>query len=187
MRKLSGLVLAGALLLSVSAVQAAEVTHIQANNLFANMVANDPDTGGSTGVFVTRQKGGGTVDTIFFIMTDPVSGAFVLGQGTLPKGAFRASAKHASLEVNVNEIALSFVIGEIPANAVISIEWDATSSVHTAGSTKQDFGNVQVNTTGNRTTTVSDVEGSVFGVPLADFATGDTSTIHETLHIHVTM
>src|SRR5262245_49584514 len=132
MRKLSGLVLVGALLLSVSAVQAAEVTHLQANNLFANAVSNDLETGASTGIFVTRQKRGGTVDSIFFIINDPVSGTFILGSGVLPKGAFKASAKSASLDVDINDITLDFVVGEIPADGVISVDWAATGSVHTA-------------------------------------------------------
>src|SRR5688572_18284174 len=119
MRKLSGLVLVGAVLLPISFAHAVEVVRLPANNMFANAIANDPDAGSSTGVFVTRQKGqqGGPVDSIFFIISS--AEGFLLGSGTLPAGAFQASAQAASLNVDINDMTLDMLIGEIPANSVI--------------------------------------------------------------------
>src|SRR5262245_35616609 len=104
MRKfLSGLVLVGAVVLPLSLAQAStEVMRLPANNTFANAVSNDPNTGVTTGIFVTRHKGsrGGPVDTLFYIVSNP-DFSFFAGGGVLPQGAFHVDATGATLDIDV--------------------------------------------------------------------------------------
>src|SRR5262245_33047625 len=175
-RSLLGLVL-GAVILPLSYAQAAtEVTRLPANNASANAFYGD-EAGNSIGIFVTRSKGGkgGPVDRLFYIvfMSD---GTGVMGSGVLPAGAFHVEAKSAWLEVDVNDIAYDFLLGSIPANPMLSVDWAATDQTHLAGNNKLDFGNTHVLFVGNRTTTVSDVTATVFGAALSD-PVGDMASL----------
>src|SRR5262249_54703335 len=167
MRKVPGLVLVvvGAVIAPFSLARAAtEVTRLPAHNQSVSAFSADPDTGASLGVFVTREKvnkGGGPIDTIFFVLSSP-SGEFILGQGTLPQGAFHIDAHAASLDVAIDDIAFTTELGTIP-DGVISIDWKATDVTRDSGSTKLDFGNVHVHFVGTRTTAPAQVAGSFLG------------------------
>jgi hypothetical protein len=147
---------------------ATEVAHFPANNRFASANSTAPD-GTSTGVFVSREIGkpGGPVDTVSVIISRP-DGSFTFAMGVLPQGAFHYTAQSASLDVDLNAITLDTLIGEIPANGVVSVDWDGTSTTRTAGNSVQEFGNVRVIFAGVRTAVVADVTGTVFGAPLVD-------------------
>jgi hypothetical protein len=168
MRKIVGLVLGlGAVVAELSVVQAAtEVAHFPANNRFASATSNAPD-GSSTSVFVSREIGqpGGPVDTVSVITSQP-DGSFTLAVGVLPQGAFQFSAQSASLDVDLNAITLTTLIGELPENGVVSVDWDGTETTRTAGNSVLEFDNVRVIFSGVRTAVVADVTGTVFGVPL---------------------
>ena len=116
MRKVTGsvLLLVGAIVAPLSMAQAStEVTRLPAHNQSVNAITFDPNTGASSAVFVTHEKvnkGGGPVDSIFFIV-QKANGDFFFGQGTLPKGAFHIDAHSASLDVNVDDIAFTSEFG----------------------------------------------------------------------------
>jgi len=170
MHKIVGhVVVLGAVVAQLSMAQAAtEVAHFPANNRFASANSTAPD-GSTTSVFVSREIGqpGGPVDTVSVITSGP-DGSFTLAIGVLPQGAFQFSAQSASLDVDLNEITLSTLIGELPENGVVSVDWDGTDTTRTAGNNVLDSGNVRVVFSGVRTTVVADVTGTVFGVPLVD-------------------
>jgi hypothetical protein len=179
MRKVSGLVLLGAVLVPLSLAQAAEVMRLPANNAMANAISTDPATGATAGIFVTREKGtqGGPVDRIFFIISAP-SGEFLAGGGVLPKGAFHADAHSASLDIDIHDVPLDFSAGEIPADGVISVDWQVTNTTRDSGVTKLQFDNVTVNFVGTRATSGADVDGEIFGAGLIA-PTGDLTYIHQ--------
>ncbi len=182
MRRISGLVLAASLLLPVSLARAAEVTQIYTNNQFANATSTDPNTGNTIGIFVSRQKGkGAPVDSVFMIVSGP-SGFAELG-GVLPKGAFHVSAKSASLDVDIADIAANVNIG-FPATGTVSVDWHAGDVTRTSGNTKFEFGNTTVNIVGTATSATADVTGSFFGADLIA-PTGDLSLAHDSVIIHV--
>ena len=147
MRRISGLVLAASLLLPVSFARAAEVTHLYTNNQFANAVSTD-NAGNSIGVFVTREKGKGAPrDSIFVIFSDTFgNSAFI--SGTLPKNAFKVSAKKASVDVDIDDIDVTSESGTLP-DGVISVDWAATDVTRTSGNTKLQFGNTTVSFVGH--------------------------------------
>jgi hypothetical protein len=179
---ISGAALVASLFLPVSLAHAAEVTRLPSNNMFANAVSNDAATGTSTGVFVTRMKGspGGPVDSIFVIISGP-SGFSVLS-GTLPKGAFHADAKSASLDVDISEITVTFEMGDLPATGLISVDWHATDVTRISGNTQIDIGNGHVNIVGTTSSSPATVAGSVFGTALVA-PTGDLSTTKQAVII----
>jgi hypothetical protein len=184
MRKLSGLVMVGAVVVPLSLAQAAtEVVRFPANNTFANVVSNDPVTGTATGVFVTRAKGsaGGPVDSIFFIISRP-DGTNTFGAGTLPQGAFQVSGHTASLEVDINAITLDFQEGEIPENGLITADWLATDVQRISGAAKFEFDNVMALFVGTGADVASDAAGEVFGVPMVD-PVGSLRLLHQGLII----
>ena len=178
MRKIFGLALVAAVVVPLSQARAAtEVMRLPANNTFADAISNDP-SGVTTGVFVSRNKGskGPVVDSIFFIISQP-DGTSTFGSGTLPTGAFHVDAHSASLNVDINDITLDFSSGDLPADGVISIDWTRTSQTRMSGSVQFNFDNIHAVIAGTRLTVVSDVDGSVFGVPLVDpFGEVDTVT-----------
>jgi hypothetical protein len=186
MRKVTGLALlvVGAVVAPLSMAQAStEVTRLPAHNQSVNAITFDPNTGASTGVFVTREKvtqGGGPVDTIFFIVSK-ANGDFFFGQGVLPKGAFHIDAHSASLDVDTADIAFSFSSGNIPASS-ISIDWSKADVTRESGSTKLDMGNVHVSFVGTRTFAPATVAGSVLGDELVG-ATGEIDTITQAIII----
>ena len=103
---LSGLVLVGAVLVSLSQAQAAtEVMRLPATNTFANAISIDPVTGATTGIFVSRHKTdrGGPVDTLFYI-AQLADGSFISGGGVLPKNAFHVDGQGATLDVDVHDM-----------------------------------------------------------------------------------
>lgn len=182
MRRISGLVLAAAVLLPVSYARAADVTQLYSNNQFASATSTDPNTGATIGVFVTREKGKGEPrDSVFLVVSGPTGTSLL--SGTLPKGAVHFTAKSASLEVDVADIVPTFEI-DFPASGVVSVNWQATDITRTSGSTKQEFGNVSVNTVGTRTDADANVSGSFLGADLAA-PTGTLSRVHESVIIHV--
>lgn len=179
MRKIIGLVvLVGGIVAQLSVARAStEVLRLPANNQFVGAVSTDPVTGLTTGVFVTRVIGeqGGPVDTVTVIISSETE--FNLASGVLPQGAFQVSAQSASLDVDINAITLDTVIGELPANGVISLDWQAIEVQHTAGNAKFDIGNGQALIVGTRTDATADVTGTAFGAPLADDASGSISAV----------
>ncbi len=182
MRRISGLVLAAALLLSASFARAAEVIQIYTNNLFASAFTTDPVTGNSIGIFPSRVKGkGAPVDTLFVIVSGP--SGFATIQGTLPKNALHITANAASLEIDVADLT-DVVNNGFPAQGVISVDWHATGVERTSGSFKQEYGNVTATNVGTATFSAAAVEGSFFGADLIDPA-GDLSLAHSSLHIHI--
>jgi hypothetical protein len=186
LKVVSRVVALGVVVAQLSTAQAAtEVAHFPANNRFANVVVNAPD-GTSTGVFVTREIGasGGPVDRIGFIISRP-DGIIVFGSGVLPNGAFHFNANSASVDVDVNDIILDTLIGDIPENSVISIDWEGTDLQRTAGNNVADFGNLRVIFSGVTTAVVADVTGTVFGVPLGD-AVGDLMKLSQQVTVITT-
>jgi hypothetical protein len=185
MRKIIALVVVvGAVAAQLALAHAAtEVARFPANNRFANAVSTAPD-GTTTGVFVSREIGqpGGPIDRVAVIISRP-DGAFTFLAGVLPQGAFQYAARSASLDVDLHAITLDpSSIGEIPANGVISIDWDATDVQHTAGNTVFNFGNVHVVIAGTRTDVVADVTGTVFGAPLVA-PSGNMSSVTQSVII----
>jgi len=170
MRKIVGLIVVlGAVVAQLAMARAAtEVAHFPANNRFATAISNAPD-GTSTGVFVTREIGqpGGPVDTVAVIISRP-DGSFTLAIGVLPQGAFHFTPQSASLDVDLNAITLDTLIGELPENGVVSVDWEGTDTQRTAGNSVSEFDNVRVIFSGVSTAVVAEVTGTVFGVPLVD-------------------
>ena len=71
-KTMAGLILAASLIAPLAVARAAEVTHIQTNNLFAGANSTDEATQTTTSVFVTREKGMGQPrDSIFVIISGP--------------------------------------------------------------------------------------------------------------------
>jgi hypothetical protein len=183
MRKLGGLVLAGALLLSVSSAQAAEVANMLTNNLFATAISNDADTGTTTAVFVTREKGKGAPrDSITVFVSGP--NGFSVISGSLPKNALQINKKSASVDVAVSDIVVTFQDGDIPPDGVVSVDWEATDVTRTTGNEVLEFGTTRVHIHGHRTSATAVIEGSVFGADMVA-PTGDISTVHDIVQIHV--
>jgi hypothetical protein len=182
MRRISGLVLAASLLLPVSLARAAEVTHLYTNNQFANAVSTD-SAGNSIGVFVTREKGKGAPrDSIFVIFSDTFgNSAFI--SGTLPKNAFKVSAKSASVDVDIDDIDVTSESGTLP-DGVISVNWAATDVTRESGNSKLQLGNTTVSFVGTSTSSPANITGTVLGAALVA-ATGDLSRAHTSVIIHV--
>jgi len=165
----SCVVVLGAVVAQLGMAKAAtEVAHFPANNRFATAISNAPD-GTSTGVFVTREitQPGGPVDTVAVIISRP-DGSFTLAIGVLPQGAFHFTPRSASLDVDLNAITLDTLIGELPENGVVSVDWDGTDTERTAGNSVSEFDNVRVIFSGVTTAVVAEVAGTVFGLPLVD-------------------
>jgi hypothetical protein len=177
MRKiLSGLLLVGAVVLPLSMARAAtEVMRLPATNTFANIISNDPVTGVTTGIFVSRHKTdrGGPVDTLFFNISRP-DGSFVSVGGDLPRGAFHVDATGASLNVDLHDMDLGGA--EVPGNGIITAEWDVTGTAHDSGSTQFNSGNVHVLFVGTSKQSTTDMEANALGVELAGL-TGDIRTL----------
>jgi hypothetical protein len=181
-RLLPGAALVASLFLPAALAHAAEVTRLPSNNMFATAVSTDPATETSTGVFVTRVKGGpkGPVDSIFVIISGPSGSSLIAG--TLPTGAFHADAKSASLDVDISEIMVTFEDGTLPETGLISVDWHATDVTRISGNTKIDIGNGHVNIVGTSSSSPATVTGSVFGTALVG-PTGDLSTTKQAVII----
>src|SRR4051794_34784062 len=160
MKRISGLVLMVSLLLPLSFAHAAtDVMQLYTNNLFASASSTDDATQTSTSVFVTRMKGKGTfVDTIFVGISGPSGSSFIAG--TLPKNALQITAKTASLDVDLSEIAVTDSL-DFPAQGVVSVDWRATNVTRTSGSTRFQSGNLTANIVGTSTFADAITSGSV--------------------------
>jgi len=168
---LSGLVLVGAVLVSLSQAQAAtEVMRLPATNTFANAISIDPVTGATTGIFVSRHKTdrGGPVDTLFYI-AQLADGSFISGGGVLPKNAFHVDGHGASLDVDVHDMVLdpNLQTGDVPADGEIHVAWDKTGVDRTSGSTQFNIGTQHVLFVGTSNTASCDIAASAFGADLA--------------------
>jgi hypothetical protein len=180
MRKIFGLVL-GAVLLPLSVAHAADVTVLYTNNQFANAVSTD-SAGNTIGVFVTREKGkGAPVDSISVTISDAFGNSSTVN-GTLPKNAFKVSAKKASVDVDIADIDVTFSSGSL--SGIVSVDWAAGDVTRESGNTKFSFGNTSVLIVGTSTSASATVTGSVAGMPLVN-PIGDLSKAHDSVHIHV--
>jgi len=172
MRKIASLfVVFGAVVAQFSTARAETVVlHLPANNrmAIANSTAAD---GTSIQIGVTRElKGSGApVDRLNIIIFNPNTGDFTFATGILPTGAFHYDSHSASVEVDVADIKFDQpVIGDFPESGVISVDWEGTATTRTAGNNILEFDNVRVVFAGVRTEVVADVDGTLFGVPLAN-------------------
>ena len=183
-KKIPGLVLVVSLIAPLAVARAAEVTHISSNNLFAGANATDESTQTTTSVFVTREKVNGQPrDSIAVIISGPSDFSFI--SGVLPNGALSINKKKASLDVVIGDIAVIDQVGVFPADGVVSVEWNAGDLERTSGDTVIDGGpGVTIHVHGHRTFAAAAIDGSVLGTALVA-ATGDISTVHDTVMIHV--
>jgi hypothetical protein len=183
-KKIAGLVLAATLIAPLAVARAAEVTHIKSNNLFASANSTDEATQTTTSVFVSREKGKGAPrDSIFVIISGPSGFSFV--SGTLPNGALTINKKKASLDVVIGDIAVIDTSGDLPADGVVSVDWDAGDVTRTSGNQVIDGGGgVRIHIHGHSTSAAASIDGSVLGTAM-DAATGDISTVHDIVQIHV--
>jgi hypothetical protein len=183
MRKAFGLVLATALIAPFSVARAAEVTHFSSNGKSAHAFSQDPSTGATIDVFVSREDvPGKPVYRVFFVVS--TFDSFTLGTGLLPDGAFKVSAKKASLDVDIHDVALEFLIGEIPENADMSIDWQATGVERTSGNAVFNFEGGRAIFTGTASSSPAAVDGEVFGMPMVN-SSGDMSILHQNTIIQV--
>jgi hypothetical protein len=182
-KKIAGFVLAATLILPLAGARAAEVTKFSSNNLFASANSTDPE-GTTTSVFVTREKGKGAPrDTIFVAISGPSGFSFI--SGALPNGALKITKKKASVDVAIGDIMVTGESGELPADGVVSVDWDAGDVTRTSGNEVIDGGpGVRIHVHGHSTSAAADIDGSVLGTALVA-PTGDISTVHDTVQIHV--
>ncbi|SRR6266540_2722414 len=183
-KQIAGLVLAVSLIAPLAVARAAEVTHLSSNNLFAGANSTDEATQTTTSVFVTREKRNGQPrDSIAVIISGP--SGFSIISGALPNGALKINKKKASVDVVIGDIAVSNQVGVFPADGVVSVDWDAGDVERTSGDTVIDGGpGVTIHIHGHRTFAAADIDGSVLGTALVA-PTGDISTVHDTVMIHV--
>ena len=161
----------GVVLARLSAAQAAtEVIRFQANNTFLNAASNDPVTGNSTSVGVTRELGqpGGPVYRIFYLVTNFETGLFLLGSGLLDAQDFQATPQGGSVFVDIHTVTLDMQIGDVPENGLIDVEWEGTGVQRQSGATFFEFDNVRGIIAGTDVTNTAEITGSVFGAPLVD-------------------
>jgi hypothetical protein len=182
MKRIFGLALVVSLFLPLSLAHSAEVTQLYTNNLFAVATSNDDATQTSIQVVVTREKGKGAfVDTIAVSISGPSGFSFI--QGTLPKNALQITAKKASLDVDLSEIAVTGS-QDFPAQGIVTVDWTATDVTRTSGNTKFQSGNQSVNIVGTSTFADAVVSGSVVGTELVD-PFGFLNVAHDSVIIHL--
>jgi hypothetical protein len=171
MRTVIGLFVIGVVLSQLSSAHAAtEVARFPAHNTFLTAVSNDPVTGTSTSVGVTRELGlpGGPVYRVFFLMSNPDTGLFLFGSGLIDAQDFQVTPHQASLFVDINTLTLDTLVGEVPENGVIDVQWEGTGVQRDSGSTIFEDANVRFLFVGTSVTNTADITGSVFGVPLVE-------------------
>jgi hypothetical protein len=170
MRTVIGLLVVGAVLTQVSSANAAEVARFPAHNTFLSAISNDPVTGTSTSVGVTRELGlpGGPVYRVFVLMSNPDTGLFLFASGLIDAQDFQVTPQRASLFVDINTIELDTLIGEVPENGVIDVQWEGTGVQRDSGVTISDEDFARFLFVGTSVTTTADITGSVFGVPLVE-------------------
>jgi hypothetical protein len=161
----------GAVLAQLSSAQAAtEVARFPAHNTFLNANSNDPVTGTSVSVGVTRELGakGGPVYRVFYMISNADTGLFLFGTGLLDRQDFRVTPKRASLHVDINDLTLETQVGDLPENGVIDVQWEGTGTQREAGSTFFEFDNVRGIIVGTSMTNPAEITGSAFGTPLVE-------------------
>jgi hypothetical protein len=166
-----GLFTVGVIVAQLSAAQAAtDVVRFPANNTFLNANSNDPVTGNSTSVGVTRELGasGGPVYRIFYLVSNFETGLFLLGSGVIDAQDFQVTPHGGSVFVDMKTVALDFQIGDVPANGLIDIDWEGTGVQRQSGSTFFQFENVRGIITGTDMSNPATITGSVFGAPLVE-------------------
>jgi hypothetical protein len=181
MRTVIGLFVVGVVLMQLSSARAAtEVARFPANNTFLTANSNDPVTGTSTSVSVTRELGlpGGPVYRVFYLISNADTGQFIFGGGLIDAQDFQVSPHRASLHVDINTITLDQQEGEVPENGVIDIEWEGTGTQRESGSTFFEFENVRGLFVGTSVTNLADITGTVFGTPLVE-PFGDIRILHQ--------
>ncbi len=179
-KKIAGLVLAVSLIAPLAVAHAAEVTNLLTNNLFAGANSTVGET--TTSVFVTREKGKGQPrDSIAVFISGPSGFSFI--SGALPNGALKINKKKASVDVVIGDIAVTGTTGDLPADGVVSVDWDAGGVERTSGDVIIPGGpGVTIHIHGHRTFATADIEGSVLGTALVA-PTGDISTVHDNVQI----
>jgi len=171
MRTLIGVFVVGVMVAQLSSAHAAtEVARFPAHNTFLSANSNDPVTGTSISVGVTRELGqpGGPVYRVFYIVSNPDTGLFLFGSGLIDAQDFQVTPQQASLNVDLNTLTLDTQVGEIPGNGIIDIEWEGTGAQRESGGTKFVSDNVQFIFTGTSMTNPADITGSAFGMPLVE-------------------
>jgi hypothetical protein len=185
MRSVFGVLVVGAVFVQLSlmpspASAATEVARFPANNSFLVANSNDPVTGTSTSVGVTRELGfpGGPVYRVFYLVSNPDQGLFQFGTGLIDAQDFQITPHAASLNVDINTLTLDSQEGPLPENGVIDVEWEGTGVQREAGGTIFEFDNVRGVFVGTSLTTTADITGSVFGTALVD-PFGDIRSLHQ--------
>jgi hypothetical protein len=182
MRALTGLVMVGAVMAQLSTANAAtEVARFPANNSFLSANSNDPVTGTSTSVLVTRELGqpGGPVYRVSYLVSNANTGEFIFGSGLIDAQDFQITPHSGSVDVDINAITLDQQVGDLPENGVISIQWEGTGeSERISGGSVNVSDNVRFIFVGTGLTVPADVTGSVFGAPLVD-PFGDIRILHQ--------
>jgi hypothetical protein len=171
MRTLISLFTTGVVLTQLASAHAAtEVARFPAHNTFLSATSNDPVTGTTTSVSVTRELGqpGGPVYRLFYIVSNVDTGLFLLGSGLIDAQDFQVTPQQASLLVDVNTLTLDTQVGELPENGVIDVDWEGTGVQRESGSTFFEGENVRGIFVGTSVTNVADITGSVFGTPLVE-------------------
>lgn len=171
MRTVIGVFVAGVVLTQLSSVHAAtEVARLPAHNTFLSANSNNPDTGTSISVGVTRELGlpGGPVYRVFYTISNFEAGLFQFGSGLIDAQDFQVTPQRASLHVDINTLTLDRVEGDIPENGVIDVEWEGTGMQRESGGTIFVSDNVRFLFVGTSMTNPADVTGSAFGMPLVE-------------------
>jgi hypothetical protein len=171
MRTVIGVFVVGVVLMQLSSVHAAtEVARFPAHNTFLSATSNDPVTGTTIQVGVTRELGlpGGPVYRVFYIVSNPDTGLFLLGGGLLDAQDFQVTPQRASLHVDINTLTLDMQVGEVPENGVIDVEWEGTGMQQESGGTSIVSDNVRLLFVGTSMTNPADITGSAFGMPLIE-------------------
>lgn len=171
MRTVIGVLLIGVVVTQLSSAQAAtEVARFPAHNTFLSAISNDPATGNSTSVLVTRELGqpGGPVYRLSVLISNVDAGLLLFASGLIDAQDFQVTPRRASLFVDMNTLTLDTQEGELPENGIVDIEWEGTGVQRDSGSTIFEFDNVRGLFVGTSVTNVADITGSVFGTPLVE-------------------
>ena len=103
--------------------------------------------------------------------------------GTLPKNALQITAKKASLDVDLSEIAVTGS-QDFPAQGVVTVDWTATNVTRTSGNTKFQSGNVTAIIVGPSTFADAVTSGSVLGNALVA-PSGSLNVAHDSVIIRI--
>jgi len=171
MRTVIGVFVVGVVLTQLSSVHAAtEVARFPAHNTFLSASSNNEDTGTSISVGVTRELGlpGGPVYRVYYQISNFEAGLYQFGTALIDAQDFQVTPQRASLHVDINTLTLEGVVGDIPENGVIDVEWEGTGMHVESGGTISVSDNVKFLFVGTSMTNPADITGSVFGTTLVD-------------------